>query len=156
MNRSQSGRRTATRPSGDDECVRPAARRDRVAAVRVSQLDVAQTSQSCSSSVTELAEGAGSDTTDPRSAGELATLAPVRVSVGDIELHVREEGAGRPLVLLHGGPGLDGSVFFPQIAALAADGVRLLAIDHRANGRSDDGDPDALDGAADGRQTSRP
>jgi pimeloyl-ACP methyl ester carboxylesterase len=65
----------------------------------------------------------------------------VRVNVGDIELHVREEGAGRPLVLLHGGPGLDGSVFFPQIAALAADGVRLLAVDHRANGRSDDGDP---------------
>jgi proline iminopeptidase len=54
---------------------------------------------------------------------------------------VREEGAGRPLVLLHGGPGLDGSGFFPQIAALAGDGVRLLAVDHRANGRSDDGDP---------------
>jgi pimeloyl-ACP methyl ester carboxylesterase len=65
----------------------------------------------------------------------------VRVNVGDIDLHVREEGAGRPLVLLHGGPGLDGSVFFPQIAALAGDGVRLLALDHRANGRSDDGDP---------------
>jgi proline iminopeptidase len=65
----------------------------------------------------------------------------VRVDVGDIELHVREEGAGRPLVLLHGGPGLDGSVFFPEIAALAGDGVRLLAVDHRANGRSDAGDP---------------
>jgi pimeloyl-ACP methyl ester carboxylesterase len=65
----------------------------------------------------------------------------VRVNVGDIELYVREQGAGRPLVLLHGGPGLDGSVFFPQIAALAGDGVRILAVDHRANGRSDDGDP---------------
>jgi len=65
----------------------------------------------------------------------------VRVNVGDVELHVREEGAGRPLVLLHGGPGLDGSVFFPQIAALAGDGVRILAVDHRANGGSDEGDP---------------
>ena len=65
----------------------------------------------------------------------------MRVNVGDIELYVREEGAGRPLVLLHGGPGLDGSVFFPQIAALAGEGVRLLAVDHRANGRSDAGDP---------------
>jgi proline iminopeptidase len=64
----------------------------------------------------------------------------VRVNVGDIELHVREEGGGRPLVLLHGGPGLDGSVFFPEIAALAAGGVRLLAVDHRGNGRSDAGD----------------
>jgi proline iminopeptidase len=64
----------------------------------------------------------------------------MRVDVGDIELHVREEGEGRALILLHGGPGLDGSVFFPEIAALAADGVRLLAVDHRGNGRSGAGD----------------
>lgn len=65
----------------------------------------------------------------------------MRVDVGDVELHVREEGAGRPLVLLHGGPGLDGSVFFPALSPLAVDGVRLIAVDHRANGRSDAGDP---------------
>jgi proline iminopeptidase len=65
----------------------------------------------------------------------------VRVNVGDIELHVREQGAGRPLVLLHGGPGLDGAVFFPEIGALADEGVRLLAVDHRGNGRSGHGDP---------------
>ena len=65
----------------------------------------------------------------------------MRVNVGDIELHVREQGAGRPLVLLHGGPGIDHAEFFPEIAALAADGVRLLAVDHRGNGRSDGGDP---------------
>jgi proline iminopeptidase len=64
----------------------------------------------------------------------------MKVDVGDIELYVREEGEGRPLLLLHGGPGLDGSVFFPEISALTADGVRLLAIDERANGRSDAGD----------------
>jgi proline iminopeptidase len=64
----------------------------------------------------------------------------MRVDVGDIELYVREEGEGRALVLLHGGPGLDGSIFFPEIAGLAADGVRLLAVDHRGNGRSDAGD----------------
>lgn len=64
----------------------------------------------------------------------------MRVDVGDIELYVREEGGGRALILLHGGPGLDGSVFFPEISALAADGVRLLAVDHRGNGRSDAGD----------------
>jgi pimeloyl-ACP methyl ester carboxylesterase len=64
----------------------------------------------------------------------------MRVDVGDIELYIREEGAGRPLLLLHGGPGLDGSVFFPEIGALAGDGVRLLAVDHRGNGRSDAGD----------------
>jgi proline iminopeptidase len=75
-----------------------------------------------------------------RSIVPLCRLVPVRVDVGDIELHVREEGEGRPLVLLHGGPGLDGSTFFPEIGALAADGVRVLAVDHRGNGRSDAGD----------------
>ena len=34
----------------------------------------------------------------------------MRVSVGDLELYVHEKGEGRPLIALHGGPGLDGSV----------------------------------------------
>jgi pimeloyl-ACP methyl ester carboxylesterase len=66
----------------------------------------------------------------------------MRVSVGDVELHVHEKGEGRPLVALHGGPGLDGSVWFPALDPLAEDGWRILAPDHRANGRSEDGDPD--------------
>ena len=39
----------------------------------------------------------------------------MRVSVGDVELYVHEQGKGRPLVALHGGPGLDGSVWFPAL-----------------------------------------
>src|SRR6478609_860513 len=65
----------------------------------------------------------------------------MRVSVGDIELCVHEQGKGRPLVALHGGPGLDGSVWFPALDEFAAGGYRVLAVDHRANGRSDAGDP---------------
>jgi len=65
----------------------------------------------------------------------------VRVSVGDIELYLHERGAGRPLVALHGGPGLDGSVWFPALDPLAEEHVRVLALDLRANGRSDAGDP---------------
>jgi pimeloyl-ACP methyl ester carboxylesterase len=65
----------------------------------------------------------------------------VRVSVGDLELYVHEKGDGRPLIALHGGPGLDGSVWFPGLDPLAAEGWRILALDHRANGRSDGGDP---------------
>jgi proline iminopeptidase len=65
----------------------------------------------------------------------------MRVDVGDIELHVHEKGAGRALIALHGGPGLDGSVWFPALDPLTAEGWRILAIDHRANGRSDAGDP---------------
>ena len=79
----------------------------------------------------------------------------MRVSVGDLELYVHEKGEGRPLVALHGGPGLDGSVWFPGLDPLAAEGWRVLAPDHRANGRSDAGDAVALDGAADGGRRRR-
>ena len=65
----------------------------------------------------------------------------MRVSVGDVELYVHERGEGRPLVALHGGPGLDGSVWFPGLDAIAQAGYRVLAPDHRANGRSGAGDP---------------
>ena len=63
------------------------------------------------------------------------------MDVGDVELHVHERGAGRPLVALHGGPGLDGSVWFPALDPLAADGWHVLAPDQRANGLSGAGDP---------------
>jgi pimeloyl-ACP methyl ester carboxylesterase len=65
----------------------------------------------------------------------------VRVPVGDVELYVHELGVGRPLLALHGGPGLDGSVWFPGLDPIAADGWRVLAPDLRANGRSTAGDP---------------
>ncbi len=65
----------------------------------------------------------------------------MRVSVGDIELYVHEIGEGRPLVALHGGPGLDGSFWFPGLDPLARQGWRVLAPDLRANGRSGAGDP---------------
>jgi proline iminopeptidase len=66
----------------------------------------------------------------------------MRVSVGDVELFVHERGEeGRPVVALHGGPGLDGSVWFPGLDPLVARGYRVLAPDQRANGRSDAGDP---------------
>jgi proline iminopeptidase len=47
----------------------------------------------------------------------------------------------RPTVLLlHGGPGFDHSMFKPAFAPLA-DVAQLVLLDHRGNGRSDSGDP---------------
>lgn len=44
------------------------------------------------------------------------------------------------VLLLHGGPGFDHSVFKPSFAQLA-DVAQLVLLDHRGNGRSDPGDP---------------
>jgi pimeloyl-ACP methyl ester carboxylesterase len=56
-------------------------------------------------------------------------------------LAYRSAGSGRPLVLLHPGPGLDGSVFFPEALTLTDAGVRVVALDLPGNGRSPAGDP---------------
>jgi proline iminopeptidase len=56
-------------------------------------------------------------------------------------LAYRSAGSGRPLVLLHPGPGLDGSLFFPEALSLTQRGVRIVAVDLPANGRSPAGDP---------------
>ena len=45
-------------------------------------------------------------------------------------------GSGAPLLILHGGPGLDHSYFLPQFAELARD-HKLIFIDQRANGRTE-------------------
>jgi proline iminopeptidase len=44
-------------------------------------------------------------------------------------LHVRDLGEGPPVVLLHPGPGLDGSVFLPHVQALVDAGFRALLVD---------------------------
>jgi len=44
------------------------------------------------------------------------------------------------LLLLHGGPGFDHSLFKPEFGALA-DVAQVIYLDHRGNGRSDYGDP---------------
>ena len=61
------------------------------------------------------------------------------IDIGDTELHVVERGNGHPLILLHGGPGLDHRMFGDYLDALA-DEFRLVFVDQRANGRS--GRPD--------------
>jgi pimeloyl-ACP methyl ester carboxylesterase len=48
----------------------------------------------------------------------------------------RTAGSGRPLALLGRGPGLDGSVFFPEVVTLTDIGIRVVAVDRPADGRS--------------------
>jgi proline iminopeptidase len=59
------------------------------------------------------------------------------VDVGDTRLHVTERGAGAlPLFVLHGGPGLDHTMFGSYLDPLG-DLCRLLLVDERGTGRSE-------------------
>jgi proline iminopeptidase len=61
------------------------------------------------------------------------------VDVGDTRLFVVEVGSedGYPILVLHGGPGLDHHEFGDYLDPLADRGYRLLLVDQRAQGRSD-------------------
>jgi proline iminopeptidase len=58
-------------------------------------------------------------------------------------LFVEEVGNGFPLVVLHGGPGLDHTMFRPWLDPLG-DEFRLLYVDERGQGRSERSDPATL------------
>jgi pimeloyl-ACP methyl ester carboxylesterase len=53
-----------------------------------------------------------------------------------MHLHARDLGSGRPVVFLHPGPGLDGSVFLPGAQRVADAGFRVLLVDLPGSGRS--------------------
>jgi len=58
------------------------------------------------------------------------------VNIGDTRLHVVERGNGYPLIILHGGPGLDHHMFGDYLDPLA-DEFRLILVDQRAQGLSE-------------------
>jgi proline iminopeptidase len=64
------------------------------------------------------------------------------VEAGDTRLFVLERGDGPlPLFVLHGGPGMDHTMFGTHLDALA-DTCRLLFVDQRSQGRSDPAPPE--------------
>src|SRR5256885_1747475 len=68
----------------------------------------------------------------------------MRVALPDgYNLNVEEVGTGFPLIVLHGGPGLDHSMFRPYLDSLGDD-FRLLYVDERGQGRSERVDPTTL------------
>ena len=75
----------------------------------------------------------------------------MRVTVNGVRLYFDVEGCGlavqgremvpRPtLVLLHGGPGADHSLFKPEFSVMA-DMAQVVYLDQRGSGRSGHGDP---------------
>jgi len=58
------------------------------------------------------------------------------VNIGDTRLFIVERGEGYPLIVLHGGPGLDHHEFADYLDLLC-DQFRLILVDMRAQGKSD-------------------
>jgi proline iminopeptidase len=68
----------------------------------------------------------------------------VNVTLSDgVSLFVHEVGDGFPLIILHGGPGLDHTHMSPWLDALG-DEFRLIYVDERGQGRSERVDPATL------------
>jgi proline iminopeptidase len=64
------------------------------------------------------------------------------IDIGDTRLNVEERGDGPlPLIVLHGGPGLDHTMFGSWLDPLG-DIARLLLVDERAQGRSEPTPPE--------------
>src|SRR6476646_5083507 len=61
-----------------------------------------------------------------------------------VSLHIVEVGNGHPLLLLHGGPGLDHHELHPWMDGLAGAGFRLIYVDMRGQGQSQRVDPSTL------------
>ena len=59
-------------------------------------------------------------------------------------LNVIELGNGYPLIVLHGGPGLDHHYFRPYLDPLAEQGFRVIFVDERGQGGSPRVDPSTL------------
>lgn len=57
------------------------------------------------------------------------------LQVNETELYVRVKGAGEPLVVLHGGPGLSHDYFLPHLEPLS-DHMKLIFFDQRGMGQS--------------------
>lgn len=53
----------------------------------------------------------------------------------NIDLYCTQEGEGLPLIVHHGGPGLDQTVIAPHLKP-SAQHLRLICFDHRGSGRS--------------------
>jgi proline iminopeptidase len=58
------------------------------------------------------------------------------VDVGDTRLYVTERGSGFPLLVFHGGPGLDHHMFGDYLDPLEDD-FRVILVDQRSQGRSE-------------------
>src|SRR3954447_13484331 len=61
-----------------------------------------------------------------------------------VSINIVEVGSGHPLILLHGGPGLDHHELHPWLDPLAGAGLRMIYVDRRGQRQSQRVDPQSL------------
>ncbi|WNJ17803.1 alpha/beta hydrolase [Pontibacter sp. G13] len=71
----------------------------------------------------------------PSSQSEPTEMVSGRYALNGIDQYVHIEGQGTPILIVHGGPGLDHSYIQPHLGKLA-DGFQLIYLDQRASGKS--------------------
>ena len=73
----------------------------------------------------------------------------MHITAEGAHLFVERVGSGPPLLMLHGGLGVDHTYFRPEFDRLA-DGCEVVYLDHRGNGRSDESEgPITIESLAD-------
>ena len=66
------------------------------------------------------------------------------IPVDGAELYVKVIGKGRPILFIHGGPGLVHNYFLPYTERLLPYGYQLIFYDQRGNGKSPSFSPDSI------------
>ena len=77
---------------------------------------------------------------DKKSPTKSTTQSPIKIEEGFVDAHgvliyYTAFGEGKPLLILHGGPGASHDYFLPYLLPLAREN-RLIFIDERGSGRS--------------------
>jgi len=82
------------------------------------------------------AAGCSVQSGSPPESGPVYRLQEAFVDAGGVLIYTRTLGSGKPLIVLHGGPGASHDYFLPYLLPLART-HRLVFIDERGSGRSE-------------------
>jgi|WetSurMetagenome_2_1015567.scaffolds.fasta_scaffold14340_3 proline iminopeptidase len=75
---------------------------------------------------------------------EIPVIKELTIHVAGAELYCKIVGKGRPILFIHGGPGLVHNYFLPYMESLLPYGYQLIFYDQRGNGKSPAYDLDSI------------
>lgn len=75
---------------------------------------------------------------------KLPVVEEITIKANGADLYCKIIGNGRPVLFIHGGPGLVHNYFLPYMESLLPYGYQLIFYDQRGNGKSPAYDPDSI------------